>query len=163
MMTVHVQSVFDCPPDKVWAELQKSALHREIIRPLMRFRSLDVPDASECWTQGSTFHFRIYLLGVIPLGKHTIFIEHMDPVTREIQSREHSALIRRWDHLIRIRPTPDGRSLYSDEVEISAGLLTPLVWAFAHWFYRHRQRRWRRIARRLASVGPAGGASNAET
>ena len=158
MMTVHVQSVFDCPPDKVWAELQKSALHREIIRPLMRFRSLDVPDASECWTQGSTFHFRIYLLGVIPLGKHTIFIERMDPVAGELQSREHSAMVRRWDHLIRVRPTPDGRALYSDEVEISAGLLTPLVWAFAQWFYRHRQRRWRRIARRLAGAGPPAGA-----
>jgi hypothetical protein len=35
MMTVRVQSIFDCPPDKVWAELQTSALHREIIRPLL--------------------------------------------------------------------------------------------------------------------------------
>jgi hypothetical protein len=150
MMTVGVQSVFDCPPDKVWAELLTSALHREIIRPLMRFRSLDVPDGSECWAQGCTFHFRIYLFGVIPLGKHTIFVERIDPVAREIQSREHSALVRRWDHLIRLHPTPDGRTRYSDEVGISAGLVTPLAWAFAQWFYRHRQRRWRRIARRLA-------------
>ena len=163
MMTVRIQSVFDCPPEKVWAELQKSALHREIIRPLMRFRSLDAPGTSECWTQGCTFHFRIYLFGVIPLGKHTIFIERIDPAAGEVQSREHSALVRRWDHLIRIRPTPDGQTLYSDEVEISAGVLTPLVWAFAQWFYRHRQRRWRRVARRLASAGPAARKSNAET
>ena len=163
MMTVRVQSVFDCPPEKVWAELQTSALLREIIRPLMRFRSLDPSGVSECWTQGCTFHFRCYLFGVIPLGKHTIFVERTDPVARELQSREHGALVRRWDHLIRIRPTPDGRTLYSDEVEISAGPLTPLVWAFAQWFYRHRQRRWRHIARRLASAGSATGASKAET
>ena len=163
MMTVRVQSVFDCPPEKVWAALQTSALHREVIRPLMRFRSLDPTGASERWTQGCTFHFRIYLFGVIPLGTHTIFLERIDPVACELQSREHSALVRRWDHIIRIRPTSDGRTLYSDEVEISAGLLTPLVWAFAQWFYRHRQRRWRGIARRLASAGPAAGASNAET
>jgi hypothetical protein len=163
MMTVRVQSVFDCPPEKVWAELQTSALHREIIRPLMRFRSLDVPGPTEHWTQGCTFHFRTYLFGVIPLGKHTIFIERIDPVAREVQSREHGALVRRWDHLIRIRPTPDGHTLYSDEVEFSAGPLTPLVWAFAQWFYHHRQRRWRRIARRLASAGPADGSSRADT
>src|SRR5262249_23839568 len=155
------QSMFDCPPEKVWAELQTSALHREVIRPLMRFRSLDAPDASERWSQGGTFHFRCYLFGVIPLGKHTIFIERIDPVAQEIQSREHGALLHRWDHLIRIRPTPDGRTLYADEVEFSAGLLTPLVWAFAQWFYRHRQRRWRRIARRLASAGPADDAGRA--
>ena len=163
MMTVRVQSVFDCPPEKVWAELQTSALLREIIWPLMRFRSLDTPDLPEFWTQGSTFHFCIYLFGVIPLGKHTIFIERLDPVAGEIQSREHSALVRHWDHLIRIRPTPDDRTLYSDEIEISAGPLTPLVWAFAQWFYRHRQRRWRRIARRLSSAGPAARAPKAET
>ena len=163
MMTVRVQSVFDCPPEKVWAELQTSALLREVIRPLMRFRSLDPPGVPERWTQGSAFHFRCYLFGVIPLGKHTIFVERIDPVARELQSREHGALVRHWDHLIRIRPTPDGRTLYSDEVEISAGPLTPLVWAFGQWLYRHRQRRWRRIARRLASAGPVSGASNADT
>jgi hypothetical protein len=150
-MTARVQSVFDCPPEKVWAELQTSALHREIIRPLIRFSSLDIPGTSERWTQGATYRFRCYLFGVIPFGEHTIFLERIDPVAREIQSREHEALVRHWDHLIVIRPTPDGRTLYSDEIEISAGLLTPLVWAFAHWFYRHRQRRWRRIARRLTA------------
>jgi predicted Rossmann fold nucleotide-binding protein DprA/Smf involved in DNA uptake len=65
MLTVRVQSVLDCPPEKVWAALQTSALHRQIIRPLVRFRSLDGPGAAESWTQGSTFHFRIYLFGVM--------------------------------------------------------------------------------------------------
>jgi hypothetical protein len=162
MMTVRVQSVFECPPEKVWAELQTSAVHREIIRPLMRFHALDAPGAPERWSQGSTYRFRCYLFGVIPLGVHTILIERIDPVALEIQSREHEALVRHWDHLIRIRPTPDGHALYSDEIEITAGLLTPLVWAFAQWFYRHRQRRWRRIARRLATEGPAAGATRGE-
>lgn len=103
------------------------------------FHSLDAPGAPERWTQGSTYRFRCYLFGVVPLGAHTIFIERVDPVALEIQSREHEALVRHWDHLIRIRPTPDGNALYSDEIEITAGLLTPLVWAFAQWFYRHRQ------------------------
>ena len=43
---------------------------------------------------------------------------------------------------------PDGRTRYTDSVEVRAGLLTPLVWAFATAFYRHRQRRWRRLVRR---------------
>jgi hypothetical protein len=69
----------------------------------------------------------------------------------EIQSRESEPLVRRWDHLIRIRPTPDGQTLYSDEIIIEAGWVTLVVWLFAHCFYRHRQRKWRRIARRLAA------------
>jgi hypothetical protein len=161
-LTVRVQSVFDCPPERVWEELQTSALLRKVTWPFVRFRSLDPDGIPERWTEDSAYHFRCYVFGLIPLGKHTIFMERVDPVAHEIQSREHDTLVRRWDHLIRIRSTPDGRSLYSDEVEISAGPLTPLVWAFAQWFYRHRQRRWRRIARRLANTTPAAGASNVE-
>jgi hypothetical protein len=150
--TVRVQSVFDCAPEKVWAQLQTSALLRKVCRPFVRFRSLDPDGIPERWTEDAAYHFRLYVFGVIPLGKHTIFMERIDPLAHEIQSREHDALVRRWDHVIRVRPTPDGRCVYSDEVEISAGPLTPLVKAFAQWFYRHRQRRWRRIARRLANT-----------
>ena len=52
MMTVRVQSVFDCPPEKVWGALQTSALHREVIWPMMRLRSLDPTGASERWIEG---------------------------------------------------------------------------------------------------------------
>ena len=38
------------------------------------------------------------------------------------------------------------------EIVIEAGPLTLLVWLFANWFYRHRQRRWRRVARRLTKA-----------
>jgi hypothetical protein len=99
--------------------------------------------------------FRIYLFGIIPLGTHTIFLERIDPEAREIQSRESAFLVRRWDHLVRVRPAGYGQTLYSDEILIEAGWLTAFVWLFAQWFYRHRQRRWRRVARRLVAAEPA--------
>jgi hypothetical protein len=75
--------------------------------------------------------------------------EHIDHERREIQTREHDPLIRRWDHRIQFEPLGPDSSRYTDEVEVEAGLLTPVAWAFAQWFYRHRQRRWRRVARRI--------------
>jgi hypothetical protein len=46
----------------------------------------------------------------------------------------------------------DARSFkYRDTVTIEAGPFTPLVAAYAHWFYRVRQRRWRALARELAA------------
>jgi hypothetical protein len=44
-------------------------------------------------------------------------------------------------------PFGDDRLHYTDEIEIQAGLLAGVVWAFAHVFYRHRQRRWRTLLR----------------
>jgi hypothetical protein len=48
-----------------------------------------------------------------------------------------------------IKPLGQDRSIYSDVIDIDAGALTVLVWAWASWFYRHRQRRWRAFAKSL--------------
>jgi len=32
---------------------------------------------------------------------------------------------------------------YTDEVEIEAGVFTPLVWLYANLLYRYRQLRWK--------------------
>jgi hypothetical protein len=57
----------------------------------------------------------------------------------------HSALIPVWDHLITIEPQQDGVR-HRDQVEVSARVLTPLICMFAQIIYRHRQRRWLRLA-----------------
>jgi hypothetical protein len=51
--------------------------------------------------------------------------------------------------VISIKPRDDSRSLYRDTIEIDAGILTFVVWAWANWLYRHRQRRWRALAKTL--------------
>jgi hypothetical protein len=153
-MKVYVQSVLPCPVEKVWDEVQRSALLFEIIRPLFRFVPADGSPFPERWQEGATMRGKGYLFGVIPLGTHTIYLERIDAAAGEIQSRESEPLVRRWDHLIRVRPTHDGQTVYSDEIIIEAGWTTFFVWLFAHYFYRHRQRRWRRVARRLVADEP---------
>jgi hypothetical protein len=154
-MRAYIESVLPCTAEKVWDELQRPALLLEIIRPLFRFVPADGPRFPKRWLQGATVRCQGYLFGIIPLGTHTLFLERIDPVAREIQSRESEPLVRRWDHLIRVRPAGEGRTPYSDEIIIEAGLLTAFVWLFAQWFYHHRQRRWRRVARRLVAAEPA--------
>jgi hypothetical protein len=149
-MRVHVESVLDCPPEKAWAEVQTSALLLKVVRPVIQFLPAEGAALPERWQQGMTVRCRVYFLGVLPLGTHTITVVRVDPEAREILTNEHDLLIRRWDHLIRVRDAAGGRTLYSDEIDIDAGPLTPLVWLFAHVFYRHRQRRWRAVAQRLS-------------
>ena len=70
----------------------------------------------------------------------------MPPVESGFAARDagHSALIPVWDHLITIEPVAAG-VLYRDQVEVRARVLTPFIWLFAQVFYRHRQRRWRKL------------------
>jgi uncharacterized membrane protein len=58
-----------------------------------------------------------------------------------------------WDHTIRVEPSSDGGTQYTDVVEVRAGVLTPFVWAFAQVFYHHRQRRWRALVKRGFDYG----------
>jgi hypothetical protein len=160
-MKVSVASVLPCPAEKVWDEVQRSSLLLEVARPLVKIVPADGPQFPERWPEGATVRCRSYLFGIIPLGTRTILLERIDPAAREIQSRESDPLIRRWDHLVRVRPTDDGRTHYSDEIIIEAGWATVFVWLFAQWFYRHRQRRWRQVAHRLAAGEPTAGADRA--
>jgi hypothetical protein len=64
-----------------------------------------------------------------------------DVCPKRLRDNGHSALIKTWDHRITIASDDQGGTLYRDEVEVRAGLLTPFIWVFAQIFYRHRQRR----------------------
>ena len=150
-MKVYVESVLECSSDKIWDEVQKSSSFLEVIYPLVKVTPLPSQAFPQRWRAGSTVKCKSYVFGLVPLGTRSVFFERIDQAQREIQTREHDPLIRRWDHLIRVRAADSGQTRYIDEIHIDAGLLTVAVWLFAHWFYRHRQRRWKGIARRLAS------------
>jgi len=147
-MLVEVSTLLDCSAAKAWKEVQKSSLLLHVIWPLVRLEPAGVP-FPERWSEGLTIQCRSFMFGIIPIGVHTLHIEKIDPENHEIQTREHDPLVPRWDHLISIRPLDDSRSIYRDRIDIDAGRLTAVVWAWAHWLYRHRQRRWRALAKTL--------------
>jgi hypothetical protein len=148
-MRVFVESVLPCDAEQAWAEVQTSALLQEVTHPLVAIHAAPGQQLPQRWMAGQTVHCCAFLFNLIPLGLRKLVFERVDPLRREIQTRECDQLVRRWDHCIRIQPLGSNRCRYSDEIEIEAGLLTPLVWLFATWFYRHRQRRWQAIALRL--------------
>lgn len=148
-MKVCVACVLKCPPEKVWDEVQKSALLLEVIHPVVRLAPVGPPRFPDRWAEGTTSGPGRTCSDSSRSGRE-LYWRSVDQAAHEIQSRESDPLIRRWDHLIRVKPAAHGWTHYSDEIVIEAGVLTPLVWLFAQWFYRHRQRRWRQVAKRLA-------------
>jgi hypothetical protein len=147
-MIVDVSTILNCSAAKAWNEVQKSSLHRHVIRPLARLVPVGAP-LPERWSEGHTIQCKLFVFGAIPIGVRTLHIEKIDHKNYEIQSREHDPLIARWDHLVSIEPLADAQSIYRDTIDIDAGSLTFVVWAWANWFYRHRQRRWRALAKTL--------------
>lgn len=148
-MKVSRSTIIDIPPAVVWSEVQTARLLLHIAWPLMRF--VPVGDQTlEHFKPGGRYQVKLRLFGILPFGKQWIVTSLHEPENgqwpRRLRDNGYSALIDKWDHCITIAPNAGGGTLYSDHVEISAGFITPFIWAFAQVFYRHRQRRWRNLA-----------------
>ena len=141
-------------PETVWAEVQTTGLLQHIAWPLVRF--IPVDDAAfDRFRPAGRYEVKLRLFGMIPSGTQWIVssLHEVDGTQwpKRLRDNGRSALISKWDHWITVTPDPNGGTLYSDEVEVSAGAMTPIIWVFAQIFYWHRQRRWQGLAKSLAA------------
>ena len=146
-MLARISTTFDCTAKQLRAEISRPASLRFVSAPLLHFEPLVPGELDSDWVVGKTYALRLSLFGFLPAGEHRIRLVTIDRAANLIESKESGALSPVWNHTIRFQPFGDGKLHYSDEIEIQAGLLTGVVWAFAHVFYRHRQRRWRTLLR----------------
>lgn len=149
-MELSVSTLLDAPPERVWEAVDRPALLEHVAAPLLEFEPIDPPSFPTSWQPGG-YLTRLTLFGVVPLGTQTIDISKPrvedTPGEQFYQLRDDGSgqVASTWDHLISVRETPDGKTVYTDDVEVGAGALTPAVWLFAALFYRYRQYRWRRL------------------
>ncbi len=124
--------------------VMRPALLQAVAAPLVRFTPVQGEWPSR-WMPGP-FLVKLHLFGWLPLGEQVIGIE-LPPSSAqrfELLDLGHSPLIPKWHHRITLE-TDDAGTRYTDALDLDAGWRTPLVWAFAWLFYRHRQRRWRQL------------------
>jgi hypothetical protein len=132
----------------MWDELQKVSSLMHVASPILKFTPQEHCSLPKQWALGIAYKLKLSFFGVIPLGNHAIELVEINEEERRIVTNEHGRLARVWNHTIRIEALDDQTIYYSDEIEIKAGLLTAPTWLFAHLFFRHRQRRWKKLLER---------------
>ncbi|MBN2389791.1 MAG: hypothetical protein JXR84_03650 [Anaerolineae bacterium] len=147
-MLARISTVLDCTEKRFWDRIIRPESLQFVASPLLHFEPLVAGDLNGEWIVGKTYVVRLSSFGFLPLGQHRIKIVTIDRATNTIESQEGGSLARVWNHTMRFYPIGAGRLRYTDEIEIKAGLLTAFIWAFAHLFYRHRQRRWKELLKR---------------
>ncbi|AWW73265.1 hypothetical protein CD351_02355 [Erythrobacter sp. KY5] len=147
--TVELTTRIAAPPEVVLRHVMTPRLLDHVAAPMIRFSYPPSFDRAGEWPLGKhcvTMRF----MGIIPIGWQVIGIEVPDSPDKDthlLRDNGYGPLIRRWDHWIAVRPDPSGSgTLYTDRVHIDAGLLTPVIAAYAKVFYAHRQKRWRELA-----------------
>jgi hypothetical protein len=147
-MRLRCSSLQPCARERLAAALTRPVLLCRMAWPMLTFTPVDPPVLEDRWAD-KPYVFALRLAGRIGIGEHTI--DPRPPVGRHEVWHDagHSELIRVWDHRIELTDFY-GMTRYADVVEVRAGVLTPLAWAFAQVFYRHRQRRLNRLVARGA-------------
>ena len=118
-----------------------------VTRGMLGFKGAE--EWPEVFEEGQVLETKLLLFNVIPAWNHRLRLIRVDHENMEIASLEDGGFVRRWNHRKWIEDQSERRCMYTDEIDIRAGLLTWFIWAYAHVFYRYRQKRMRRMADRL--------------
>jgi hypothetical protein len=143
-MIARITTSLSTNAERVFAAVQKTGTFLYITRGMLGFSGANKWPAT--FDEGDELQTRMWFFHVIPGWRHYLRLVSVDPAEMELHSNEHGGPIRKWNHRIKIEPATESSCHYLDEIDIEAGILTPLIWLYAHVFYRYRQRRWRRLA-----------------
>jgi hypothetical protein len=144
-MIAKITTIIDTSPEKLWEEIQKPKSLQYVAAPILFFYPVEGTDLEDSWETDKEYKLRLYFLKLIPLGFHKIVLKKIDHSKNEIISNESGFLAKVWNHSINFKAINTNQIVYTDTIEIRAGLLTLFIWLFSQFFYRHRQRKWKRL------------------
>jgi hypothetical protein len=149
-MRVVLQLELDAYPDEVWAMLHDPVALGEVVAPLIEIEPVGHRRFPPRWSGDHLVRLR--LLGLLAVGDQRIRLtasrkgdarileDTGGPVSGAI------GLVTGWRHRMAVSPLPGGRTFYRDRLDISAGLLTPLVWFGVWLLWQYRAIGMRRVA-----------------
>lgn len=150
-MFARISTRLACTEAELWQKIIEPRSLQFVASPILSFVPAEAGELDGEWQVGRPYPLNLYFMKFIPLGRHTIQLVEIDRDRNIVSSRESGMLARVWNHNIFFQAVAPGLVSYTDEIEIRAGWLTPFIWLFAHVFYRHRQRRWKKLLQKEGS------------
>ena len=144
MKTVEISTELAAEPATVWHHVRRPELLNYVSKGVVGFQPLEPATWPDTWSEGE-YTAAMKIFG-IPSRWQVIGIEFLESDGRTYRLRDNGRGrdIAVWDHMIEVAPAGLG-TRYTDRVRVDAGWRTPIIAAFAHFLYSHRQKRWRRL------------------
>lgn len=128
-----------------WRKLKAPESLQFVASPLIHFRGIRSITLNEDWKEGEMYFLPMEYFGWIPAGVQAVTMARIDDATHTIVTDESGGVAKKWIHTMILRSTGSGTVEYYDTLKIEAGIKTPFLWLFVQLFYRHRQRRWKKL------------------
>lgn len=135
MKTVALTHHYAVPPERLWALVTDYGALEEVMTGIIAFEGMP---AGRVIT-GQKIDVMVSLFGKLPAQPYHMEVLECDDVARVLRSSEHGAGVKSWRHTLRV-DAHDGGSVLSEQIEIDAGLLTPLFAAWARYLYKARHK-----------------------
>ena len=141
---IKITSIFNTSFEIIWSKIINIDTLIYICKPMVRFTLLS-KDKPKIWETNKEYIFKLFIYGVIPLGKHRITLKNIDKNNGIIISNENNNIVKIWNHKIEMNIIEEKITTYTDEVDIYAGIFTIIVALFGLIFYKHRQKKWKKL------------------
>ncbi len=147
MRTITISTYLAVEPDIVKKHVMTPVLLNYVVAGLMKFQPIEPESFPDHWIPG-VYKVRMLAFHIVPVGWQNVRIELPEGGDEWfVRDNGNGSIVKIWDHLIFITPEGGG-TRYVDTVRIDAGILTCPVLLYATLFYRHRQRRLRKLVNR---------------
>jgi len=147
IVIARISTSLDTDAERAWRAVQRKSTFLYVTKGVLGIADAD--RYPEEWHAGDVVRARLVFFGFLPGWMHELRLVRVDGERRELYTNERGGVLSAWNHCITVEPAGATRCRYTDEIDMDAGLLTPLVWLYAHIFFRYRQMRLRRLARTL--------------
>lgn len=137
MKTVVVEHDYAVPAAELWALVTDFGALKVVMKSIVTFEGL--PEG--CAQTGQSFDVQVSLFGLLPRRPYHMEVLECDNARMVLRSSERGVGVKSWRHTINVVPTASGSHL-CDQIDIDAGLFTPIValWARRMLRARHKPR-----------------------
>ncbi len=134
--------------DHVFDALNAPSMMQKVASPLVVFKAVRPSIFPNRWENGATYRMKMYLLGFLPLGWQELSIQSKFTGTEAILTDVGPGFaVKMWDHKVILRKDGDSRTSYDETLNLTAGLMTPLIWIGMTALFAWRKYRWLTLTR----------------
>ena len=118
-----IERTYNVSAETLWQDLLDPIALAESMKGALTYDGLP----TEPVEQGQEFTVKLKRWGWFPMGSWTMKVVERNDENFVLRSEEHGGPVKLYRHRLSIQRTGPETCLYTDEIDVDAGILTPLV------------------------------------
>ena len=134
--------------ERVFDALNAPSMMQRVAWPLVVFKAVKPAEFPERWQNGGNYRMNMFLFGFLPLGWQELSIQSSWTDTGAVLIDTGPGFaIKLWDHRVVLSKDEEGGTRYDETLELTTGLMAPIIWLGMKALFAWRKHRWMTITK----------------